>query len=835
MNKRNLSESDICDKFIRPAMVRAGWHGLDQIYREFPLRAGRVVVRGATSRRDISTVLRADFVLCHKPNIPLAVVEAKDNGHAVGAGMAQAIQYGQLLNVPFSFSSNGDGFVFRDATLTDGVLEQNLTLDQFPSPQELWARYCTWKGWSMDVQRVAAFDYAPSKIPRYYQLNAINRTVEAIAQGQHRVLLVMATGTGKTYTAFQIIHRLWKSPWREGQAKGQKRILFLADRNILIDQTMVNDFRPFKGAMAKLSPHAKGVDRVDAQGQVTTEFVDLAVNKTTKEVNKSYEIYLSLYQAVSGTEEAQNIYKQFSPDFFDLIVVDECHRGSAAEDSAWREILTYFTSATQVGLTATPKETKDISNSDYFGEPLYTYSLKQGIEDGFLAPYKVIRVDLDRDTFGWRPTAGMTDMLGNLIEDRVYVGTDMNRTLVLEKRDTAVANRITEYLKATDRYAKTIVFCEDIDHAARMRQALSNANADLCATQPKYVVQITGDNPEGKAQLDNFIDPEKAYPVIATTSKLMSTGVDAQTCKLIVLDQNIKSMTLFKQIIGRGTRLREDLGKTWFTILDFKRATDNFADASFDGDPVQIYEPTADQPMNPPEPTAPEGGFGLPGDGLTPGEALDPLGGFGALGPFAGDPGSEQPKKYILGGLVTVAVARERVQYLNAQGQLITESLRDYTRINLTKRFESLDQFLQAWNDADRKAALIAELEGQGVLIEALAEELASSGVQDLDPFDLLLHVAYNQPPLTRRERARQVRQRNVFTHYGPVARKVLDALLDKYADEGIATIEADTVFNVQPFTDIGRPAEIIKSFGGRPQYLNALQTLERELYAAAE
>lgn len=823
MDKKSLSESDISDKYIRPAIVNAGWHTLDQIYAQYPLRAGRVVVRGKTAKRDQSTVLFADFVVFLKPNIPLAVIEAKKSRLSVQAGMQQAINYAELLDVPFSFASNGDGFVFRDATLATGVLEQNLTLDEFPSPQELWARYCKWKGWSAEVQSVAAFDYAlatTAKTPRYYQLNAINRTVEAIANGQNRVLLVMATGTGKTYTAFQIIHRLWKSPWRADKPSGQKRILFLADRNILIDQTMVNDFRPFKGAMAKLSPNAKGVERVDAQGTVTVEDVELAVNKTTKLVDKSYEIYLSLYQAVSGTEEEQNIYKQFSPDFFDLIVVDECHRGSADEDSAWREILTYFASATQVGLTATPKETKDISNSDYFGEPLYTYSLKQGIEDGYLAPYKVIRVDLDKDAFGWRPTAGMTDKHGNLIEDRIYTGADMNRKLVLEKRDEAVAAKITDYLKATDRYAKTIVFCEDIDHAARMRQALSNANADICASNPKYVVQITGDNPEGKRELDNFIDPEKDYPVIATTSKLMSTGVDAQTCKLIVLDQNIKSMTLFKQIIGRGTRLREDLGKTWFTILDFKRATELFADNKFDGEPVQIYEPKAGQPIAPPDEPP-----GAPGE--TEPADLPPL------GPFA--PGSDEPKKYVVGGLVTVAIARERVQYLNSQGQLITESLRDYTRINLAKQYDSLDKFLQAWNDADRKAALLQELESQGVLIEALAEELASTGLKDLDPFDLLLHVAYNMPPLTRRERASRVKKRNVFTQYGPIARKVIDALLDKYADEGIATIEADTVFNVQPFTDIGRPAEIIKSFGGRLQYLSALQALERELYAPAQ
>ena len=815
MDKTKLSESDIGDKFIRPALVQVGWDSMEQIFAQYPLRAGRVVVRGNKAYRDESTVLRADYALFYKPNIPLAIVEAKKSRLSMSAGMQQAIAYAQLLDVPFSFSSNGDGLVFRDATLATGVLEQNLTLEEFPSPQELWRRYCAWKGWSDEESRIAGFDYAPHKTPRYYQLNAVNRAVEAIAAGQNRVLLVMATGTGKTYTAFQIIWRLWKSG-------AKKRILFLADRNILIDQTMVNDFRPFKGAMAKLSPHAKGVERVDAQGQVTVDDVELAVNKTTKQVDKSYEIYLSLYQAVTGSDEADNIYKQFSPDFFDLVIVDECHRGSAAEDSAWRDILTYFGSATQIGLTATPKETEDVSNIDYFGEPLYTYSLKQGIEDGYLAPYKVIRIDLDKDTFGWRPTEGMRDKHGNLIEDRIYIGADMNRRLVLERRDEVVAARITEYLRANDRYAKTIVFCEDIDHAARMRQALSNANADICATQPKYVVQITGDNAEGKRELDNFIDPEKTYPVIATTSKLMSTGVDAQTCKLIVLDQTIKSMTLFKQIIGRGTRLREDLGKTWFTILDFKRATELFADKEFDGEPVQVYEPQPGDPVQPPEP---------PAAPLHPADDPSALAPTDPLGPLVTGPGGDEPKKYIVGGQVTVAVARERVQYLNAQGKLVTESLRDYTRINLLKKYDSLDRFLQTWQQADRKAALLQELEGQGVLLDALADEVG----KDLDPFDLLLHVAYDQPPLTRRERAQRVKKRNVFTQYGPVARKVLDALLDKYADEGIATIESNEVFKLQPFTDLGSPVELVRSFGGRPQYLSALQALEQALYAPSQ
>ncbi|MFO1214431.1 MAG: DEAD/DEAH box helicase family protein [Burkholderiaceae bacterium] len=810
MSKKPLSESDLCDKFIRPAIEGSGWDGMSQIFREYPLRAGRVVVRGRKAYRDAATVLRADYALFYKPNIPLAVVEVKDNHHAMGAGMAQAINYARLLDVPFSFSTNGDGFVFRDATLADGMLERSIALDEFPAPAELWSRLCAWKGWAPQVRQVAEFDYAPSKTPRYYQLNAINRTVEAIACGRDRALLVMATGTGKTYTAFQIMWRLWKSG-------AKQRILFLADRNILVDQTMVNDFRPFKGAMAKLSPNARGIEVVDAQGKTTVEAVDLAIHKATKQVNKSYEIYLSLYQAVTGSDETSDLFRQFSPDFFDLIVIDECHRGSAAEDSAWRSILTYFSGAAHIGLTATPKETADVSNIDYFGEPIYTYSLRQGIEDGYLAPYKVIRVDLDRDTFGWRPTAGMTDKHGNVIEDRVYTGSDMNRRLVLEKRDEAVAAKIAEYLKATNRFDKTIVFCEDIDHAARMRQALQNANADLCAQRPNYVVQITGDNAEGKRELDNFIDPDKTYPVIATTSKLMSTGVDAQTCKLIVLDQQIKSMTLFKQIIGRGTRLREDLGKSWFTILDFKRATELFADPAFDGDPVQVYEPKPGQAIEPPPPEGSEqGGSAAPDGGIT-------------TGPGEGVP---DVRRYIVGGSVNVAVARERVQYLNAEGKLVTESLRDYTRINLGKAYTSLDAFLQAWNSANRKAVLIDELERQGVLLGALAEEAALTGLKDIDPFDLLLHVGYDMPPLTRRERALRVKKRNVFTQYGEVARKVLDALLDKYADEGIETIESNEVLRVQPLSGLGTPVELVRAFGGRPQYLQALRTLEDALYA---
>ena len=571
MNKKELTEADIRTKFITPAIVGSGdikWDVMTQIREEVYFTKGRVIVRGKTVKR--GEAKKADYLLYFKPNLPIAVVEAKDNNFSVGAGMQQALEYAEILDVPFAYSSNGDAFLEHDRTGNSGVVEREIPLDQFPTPEELWTRYCLAKGYDNQQKAVTTQDYyddGSQKTPRYYQLIAINRTVEAIARGENRILLVMATGTGKTYTAFQIIWRLWKSG-------AKKRILFLVDRNILADQTKTNDFKPFGQAMTKI---------------------------TNRSVDKSYEIYLSLYQAVTGTEEEQNIYKQFSPDFFDLIIVDECHRGSAAEDAAWHEILSYFTSATQIGLTATPKETKEISNIHYFGDPIYTYSLKQGIADGFLAPYKVVRIGLDKDLDGWRPEKGKTDKYGHEIEDREYNETDFDRNLVLEKRTQVVAAKITEFLKATDRFAKTIVFCENIDHAERMRQALVNANADLAAANKRYVMRITGDNDEGKAQLDNFIDPESTFPVIATTSQLMSTGVDAQTCQLIVLDKRINSMTEFKQIIGRGTRINEDYNKFFFTIMDFKRATALFADKDFDGEPVQIYEPGPNETPVPPD------------------------------------------------------------------------------------------------------------------------------------------------------------------------------------------------------------------------------------------
>lgn len=792
MDKKSLSERDICSKYITPAITAAGWDLHKQVREEVSFTKGRIIVRGKLHSRGESR--RADYILYHQPNLPIAVIEAKDNNHSVGSGMQQALGYAEALDVPFVFSSNGDGFLFHDRSGTGSQVETQLSLQQFPSPDELWQRYCQWKGLDAPArQKVEApyYDDGSGRMPRYYQMNAINRTVEALARGQERVLLVMATGTGKTYTAFQIIWRLWKS-------RQKKRILFLADRNILVDQTKNNDFKPFGQAMTKIAK---------------------------RQIEKSYEIYLSLYQAVTGAEEEKNIYKQFSPDFFDLVVIDECHRGSAAEDSAWREILEYFSSATHIGLTATPKETREVSSITYFGEPVYSYTLKQGIEDGFLAPYKVVRIDFDKDLQGWRPPKGMRDKNGELIEDRIYDLKDMDRRLVIEARTWTVAAKVTEFLKASDPYQKTIVFCDDIDHAERMRQALVNLNPERIAENRKYVMRITGDDQEGKAELDNFINPEARYPVIATTSKLMTTGVDAQTCKLIVLDQHIRSMTEFKQIIGRGTRINEDYGKFWFTIMDFKKATELFADPTFDGEPVVIYSPEGDDsPVPPDSPLDGEEGIVDGEDWLPEGE--DTGGGSGGGG------GGEGPRyiKYVIDN-VPIHVIAERVQYYGPDGKLITESLRDYTRACVKKQFASLDDFLRRWTDAEQKKAIIDELAAKGVMWEALAEEVEAKRGQPLDPFDLICHVAYDQPPLTRKERAEQVKKRNYFAKYAGAARQVLEALLDKYADTGIEHIEDIKILQLDPFSQIGAPIELIKAFGGKPGYHQAIQDLEQALY----
>lgn len=807
INKANLTETDIITKFILPSIKQAGWDDMTQIRQEVKLRDGKVIVRGQLGVRQ--TVKKADIVLYHKPSMPLAVVEAKANKHEVGKGIQQGLNYARLLDVPFIFSSNGDGYIFHDKTKLGtseaSQLETEINLADFPTPAQLWDKYCTWKGYTAEQLPIITQDYyddGSGKSPRYYQVQAINKTIEAITAGQNRVLLVMATGTGKTYTAFQIIWRLWK-------AKAKKRILFLADRNILVDQTRINDFQPFGPAMTKV---------------------------TGRTVDPAYEIHLALYQALTGPEESQKAYKQVDANFFDLIIIDECHRGSASEDSAWREILEYFSAATQIGLTATPKETDEVSNTDYFGEPVYTYSLKEGIEDGFLAPYKVVRVDIDVDMQGWRPTKDQVDNNGEVIEDRIYNQKDFDRTLVIDERTQLVAQTITAYLKRTDPMAKTIVFCNDIDHAERMRRALVNLNPEQMAKNEKFVMKITGDDELGKAQLENFTNPKKKYPVIVTTSELMTTGVDAKTCKVVVLDQNIKSMTKFKQIIGRGTRIDEKYGKLWFTILDFKKATELFADERFDGTPEKIIKASPEDIEDPEveleEPLDATDEVDDSGedeqDPHTPDQdkqqaSQNPLG--------DGEWNEEHPRfvKYRVSG-VSVNKIAERVQYYDTDGKLVTESFKDYTRKTMAKQFTSLDEFVKRWNDADRKQAIIDELEHAGIIWSALEEEVG----KDMDPFDMICHVVYDQPALTRKERASQVKKRNYFTKYSSTAQTVLDNLLVKYADEGVHEIENIQVLKVQPFNEIGSLSEIIKKgFGGKSQYEQAIRELEAEIYQA--
>ena len=791
-NKKSLSERDICTKFITPALQKAGWDLHKQILEEVFFTAGKIYVRGKLTTRGERK--RADYILYYQDN-PIAVIEAKDNKHSVRAGIQQALAYAITLDIPCVFSSNGDGFLFHDRTVTNATIETELTMDEFPSPEALWDKYKQYKGIvTPNGEKIALQKYfsdGSGRKPRYYQQIAVNRTVEAIAKGQNRIILVMATGTGKTYTAFQIIHRLWKSG-------AKKRILFLADRNALIDQTKRGDFKHFKDKMTVVKHRM---------------------------IDKSYEIYLALYQGLTGSDEEANAYKQFSPDFFDLIVIDECHRGSANEESAWREILTYFDKATHIGLTATPRETKETSNTEYFGEPVYTYSLKQGIDDGFLAPYKVIRVALNVDTEGYRPQQGKTDKDGVEIEDRIYNRKDFDRKLVIDERTDTIAQKVTEYLKGLDRFAKTIIFCVDIDHAERMRNAISRHNADLVAENYKYVMQITGDNDEGKRELDNFINPEEKYPVIATTSELMTTGVDAQTCKVIVLDANINSMTKFKQIVGRGTRINEEFDKLYFTILDFRNATDNFADPAFDGDPLRVKPITEDIDLTDIDNEEEED--------ETP--IIDEVTGteINIKKPVIRDPIEKteyvnRPKQYINGVNVSVLVSREL--FFDSNGKPITISLKDHTKEIIKGKYTSLEDFLLTWNHADKKEAIIKELQEQGVMVEALYEAVD----KQVDLFDLICHVAYDKPPLTRKERANNVKKRNYFTKYGEQARKVLETLLDKYADEGVENIESIEVLRVKPFDEYGSPIEIISHFGDKQHYLEAVKELETELYKQA-
>ncbi len=813
MDKKVLSERDICAKFIIPAVKKAGWDEMSQIREEVSFTKGRIIVRGKLVSR--GKPKRADCILYYKPNIPIGVIEAKDNNHSVGDGMQKALDYAATLDIPFVFSSNGDGFVFHDRTGTYPQKECDLSLEAFPRPEELWAKYCAWKGLTPDAQKIVLQDYfddASGKAPRYYQCNAINAAIEAIAKGQDRILLVMATGTGKTYTAFQIIWRLWK-------AGRKKRILFLADRNVLVDQTIVNDFRPFGRVMAKLSTGSKTIERDD--GSAVT--INLALDKKRR-VDTAYEVYLALYQAITGPEDRQKLFREFSPGFFDLIVVDECHRGSAAEDAAWHEILTHFSDATQIGMTATPKETKYVSNIHYFGEPVYFYSLEQGIQDGFLAPYKVIKVHIDRDVEGYRPEKGKIDREGNLVEDRIYNRTDFDRTLVIDDRTKLVAKKVTEFLKESgDRFQKAIIFCVDTEHAGRMRQALVNENADLFEQNERYIVRMVGGDDVGCAEIGNFIDPESKYPVLVTTSRLLSTGVDVQTCRLIVLDRNVGSMTEFKQIVGRGTRVHEDTKKFYFTLIDFRGATSHFADPDFDGEPVQIYNPGEGDPMSPPDEAPPSGG----NEGSPPYIEDEETIVDGPLPDITIPPDGPGPRKKIFVDGVGAAIIAERVEYLDENGKLITESLRDFTKKALRRRFASLDDFLHRWGEAERKQAIVDELAEEGLPLDPLSEEVG----KDLDPFDLICHVAFDRPPLTRRERADNVRKRDVFTKYGTQARAVLDALLAKYQDDGVLNLDDPRILQIAPFDTMGTPLQLIKQFGTRTDFENAVHELQAALY----
>ena len=767
-NKKSLSEEDIKNRYITPALDKAGWEKTH--YRmEYHFTAGRVLIQGKQHARKEGK--KADYLLFASPNNPIAIVEAKDNNKPIGGGLQQAIEYAQILDVKFAYSSNGDAFIEHDF-LTGK--ETEIPLDAFPTKEQLIERLRANNNLTAEQQHIVDEPYyfdQDSKEPRYYQRIAINRTVEAVAKGQNRILLVMATGTGKTFTAFQIIHRLTKSG-------AKKKVLYLADRNILIDQTMVQDFRPFKKVMTKIK------NRV---------------------MDSSYEIYMALYQQlVDYDDNGEDPFKEFAPSFFDLILVDECHRGSARDDSAWRKILEYFKSATQIGMTATPKVKDGANNLDYFNEPLYTYSLKQGIEDGFLAPYRVTNSFINVDLEGWSPEEDETDIHGYLIEQGYYSRKDFGREVALLKRREIVARRITKMLHQFGRMTKTIVICADVDEAEAMRELLVNLNSDLCKKDARYVMRITGDDNYGKKQLDNFIDVDEPYPCVVPTSEMLSTGVDCKTCGLIVIDKEIGSMTEFKQIVGRGTRLRIDKGKWHFEILDFRNATQLFKDPEFDGDP----DPKDDEGGK-------KGGNGGSG-GRKGGD-----GGDGKTG--------EGHHKYIVDGH-DIRITHEKVSYLGADGHtLVTESLTDFTRKSIRGKYATLDDFINNWNEVDRKKVIVDELKEYNVLIDAVRE--ANPQLAEADIFDIICHVAFDRKPMTRRERANNVKKRDYLSKYQGMARQVLETLLDKYADNGIIELENENVLELPPFNQIGTPVKIIKFFGGIKGYMNALTELKTELY----
>lgn len=785
LDKKEMTEEDVKLHFITPA-IQTKW-GLDRITMETKITDGRINLKGNLTTREKPK--KADYVLYLNKDKPIAIVEAKDNNHTVSYGLQQAMTYAQMMDIPFAYSSNGDGFQEHDF-LTGK--ERLLSLDEFPSPDELISRWESdsngGEGVSPDEMKIVEQPYYSSQNtydPRYYQRNAINRTVEAIAKGQERILLVMATGTGKTYTAFQIVYRLLKSGLK-------KKVLYLADRNILVDQSIQQDFSPLEKTIHKIN-----------------------FTKDDPVTITSHEVYFSLYQQLVGNDDneeetsddetAERFAKLFSKDFFDLVIVDECHRGSAKKDSNWRKILEYFSSATQIGMTATPKETKYISNIDYFGEPVYTYSLKEGIEDGFLAPFKVINIKTNIGE-GWRPCKGQLDKYGNEIEDRIYTNSDFDYNIVIEDRIYEVANEITKYLKSTDRMQKTIVFCANEEHAENMRVALNNLNADMCKENPDYVVRITGSDAYGKSKLDYFISVSSPYPVIATTSKLLSTGADCKMTKLIVLDEMISSMTEFKQIIGRGTRLREKEGKNHFVVMDFRNVSRLFSDPDWDG-PIEMvdgYDPNA-------KPETKGNDNDGSGNGNEPG----------------GDKKKQKPIVDANG--CKVDILGKTVAVYDANGKLLRqESIVDYTKSNILGTYASLDNFIRQWTSEQKKEVINELLKEQGIDLNQMKEE---QNMTDVDDFDFICHVAFDKKPLTRRERANNVKKRDFLSKYSGVAREVLEALLDKYMNTGVYEIEKTEILQLDPFKKFGKPAKIATYFGGKEGYLNAVKELEKEIY----
>lgn len=773
--KWQMTEEDIKLNFITPALSPK-WNG--RMTMETQITDGKINLRGNLVSR--AQPKRADYVLYINANNPIAIVEAKDNQHAVADGLQQAMTYAQMLDVPFAYSSNGDAF--REHDFLMGT-ERDIAMEDFPTPDELYARFQKGAnggaGLTQAEEAIIGQPYYSSQStypPRYYQRVAVNRTLDAIARGQNRILLVMATGTGKTYTAFQIVYRLLRSGMK-------KKILYLADRNILVDQSIQQDFAPLEKTIHKIN-----VAKDDPSG-IT-----------------SYEVYFSLYQQLVGDDEEEHYSALFQPDFFDLVIVDECHRGSAKEESRWRRILEYFSSATQIGMTATPKETRYISNISYFGDPVYTYSLKEGIEDGFLAPFKVINITTDISD-GWRPYKGQRDIYGDEIEDRIYNNSDYDYNIVIEDRIRQVAREITAYLKSTDRMAKTIVFCATEDAALRMRNALAELNADMMQQNPDYVVRITGGDIEGKKKLKYFISVGAKYPVIATTSKLLSTGADCKMTKLIVLDEMISSMTEFKQIIGRGTRLREKEGKTHFVVMDFRAVTRLFADPDWDG-PIEIDEGFTPGGSRVPRGGSPEGGEGDP--------LVDP------------DPPRQMPVVDAEG--CTVRIINKTVSVYDTNGKLLRqESIVDYTKSNILGTYASLDNFIRQWTAEEKKESIRELLRERGIDLELMKAE---QGMGDVDDFDFICHVAFDKKPLTRRERADNVKKRDFLSRYSGAAREVLEALLDRYMNTGIYEIEKTDILKLDPFAKLGKPARIAGYFGGRDGYMQAVKALENAIYA---